>query len=304
MTPEQAQALVTKATTPQPVKDALEAFLDGKPYPVPKNLMFKLQSGTTVREATLDQLRREGLLYTDYQQKTQALARERREHQQQVAQWTARDAALKEREKWFEEQRNEMIAAQKDPKKWEEYQEIQRLRTANPSFDKLFQDAMKAREDGAQRGVMEQALQNQQIEEGVDQARGWIRELASQYPGVDPERVRLLTAYAWTNQTLPYGPEAIKQIFEGEATYLKSAASPVETQVAELKATIDAMKAEQEAAKHNAGTARALERAKAPNTSPAGGGPAAPVRVTERKPIPPDRHAFEQAVSDWSKVRE
>jgi len=32
MTPEQAQALVTKATTPPAIKDALEAMLDGKPY--------------------------------------------------------------------------------------------------------------------------------------------------------------------------------------------------------------------------------------------------------------------------------
>jgi len=299
---EDAKALLTKASTPAPIKDALEAYLDGKPYPVPKSLTFKLKSGATVREATLEQLQREGMLATDYQRKTQELAQQRREHAQAVAQWTARDAALKEREKWFQQQRDEMIAAQKDPKKWEEYQEILRLRAANPEFDKLYQDAMKAREDGATKEVLEQATRQAQVDEYTAQAKQWIEQVAAEFPGVNPERVRFLLSYAWTNEQLPYGIEAVRAVYRGEQEYLQT--GPAAQEAAALKARLEAIEAAQNAQQHNEATARALQRGKAPNTAPGGGAPAAPVRVEPPKPIPPDRHAFDKAVSDWAKVRD
>jgi hypothetical protein len=302
MKQEDATALFQKATTPQPIKDALEAYLDGKPYPVPKSLTFKLKSGTTERQATLEQLQREGMLATDYQRKTQELAQQRREHQRQVAEWTARDAALKEREKWFDEQRQEMLLAQKDPKKWEEYQEIQRLRSQSPAFDKLFQDAMKAREDGATRGVLEQVEREQQIAEGVETVVDTIRSLASEYPEVNPERVRIVLAYALQSGQLTDTPESVRQVYEGERQYLQG--GPAAAEVARLKAENDALKAAKDAEAHNAQTARVLQRNKAPNTAPAGGAPAGPAKVEPPKPIPPNRQAIDQAISDWSKRRD
>jgi len=302
MTPEQAQALVTKATTPQPIKDALEAYLDGKPYPVPKSLTFKLKSGTTERQATLEQLQREGMLATDYQRKTQELAQQRRDHQRQVAEWTARDAALKEREKWFEEQRNEMLTAQKDPKKWEEYQEVLRLRQSNPAFDKLYQDAMKAREDGAMKGVFDQALQEQAVTAGAEQMVEWIQSVSSEYPMVNPERVRIILAYALQNGQLENTEAAVRQVYRGEAEYLTS--GPAAQEAAALKERLAALETAQAAEAHNAKTARVLERSKAPNVSPVGGTPAGPARVEPPKPIPPDRHAIDKAINDWSKVRD
>lgn len=299
---EDAQALFQKATTPQPIKDALEAFLDGKPYPVPKSLTFKLKSGQTVREATLEQLQREGMLATDYQRKTQELAQQRREHQQAVAQWTARDAALKEREKWFTEQRDEMLAAQKDPAKWEQFQEMLRLRASNPAFDKLYTDAMAQRESNAQREVLSRASQEAAVNEGVEQAAQWIQQLSAEFPGVDPKRVQFLLSYAWANEQLPYGPDAVRQVYAGEQQYLSG--GPAAQEAAALKERIAALEAAQNVETHNAQTARALQRGKAPNLAPGGGGPPAPAKLVERKPIPPDRKAFDQAVSDWSKVRD
>lgn len=302
MTTEQAQALVTKATTPQPIKDALEAFLDGKPYPVPKNLTFNLKSGATTRQATLEQLQREGMLATDYQRKTQELAQQRREHQQQVAQWTARDAALKAREQWFEEQRNEMIAAQKDPKKWEEYQEVIRMRAASPAFNKLYEDAIRARESDATKDVFDNAMREQQVNDGATQAMTWIREIGAEFPGVNPERVRLVLAYALQSGQLENTQEAVRQVYEGESAYLKS--GPLASELEAIKAENAALKAAKDAEAHNAATARTLQRGKAPNLAPGGGGPPAPAKLVERKPIPPDRKAIDQAVSDWSKVRD
>jgi hypothetical protein len=299
---EDAQALYAKATTPEPIKDALEAFLDGKPYPVPKSLTFKLKSGTAVREATLEQLQREGMLATDYQRKTQELAQQRREHAQQVAQWTARDAALKEREKWFTEQRDEMLAAQKDPAKWEQFQEMLRLRQSNPAFDKLYQDAMAQREGNAQKEVLERATQQALVDESVETAYTWIQQLASEFPGVDPKRVQFLLSYAWANEQLPYGIEAVRQVYAGEQEYLKG--GPGAQQLAAIQAELDALKAAKDVEEHNAHTSRVLTRGKAPDLSPKGGGPAAPVKVVERKPIPPDRRLQEQAISEWSKVRD
>lgn len=302
MTQEDAQKLFDSAKTPEPIKDALEAFLDGKPYPVPKSLTFKLKSGTTERQATLEQLQREGMLATDYQRKTQELAQQRREHQRAVAEWTARDAALKEREKWFEEQRNDMLAAQKDPAKWAQFQEVLKLRQSNPAFNKLYEDAMKAREDGVVRETLTKAMQEQEVATGVEQAIDWIQQMATDFPGVNPERVRLVLSYAWQNGQLPFSQDAVRQAYEGEMEYLKS--GPLSSELAGLRKELDDLKAGKAAETHNATTAAALARSKAVPTSPAGGGPAAPVKVLPPKPIPPDRRAQDEAISEWSKRRD
>jgi len=100
----------------------------------------------------------------------------------------------------------------------------------------------------------------------------------------------------------PYGIEA------QSAGELKLA-EPEETgktfaENARIKAENDALKAAKDAESHNAQTARVLQRGKAPNLAPGGGGPPAPGKLVEPKPIPPDRKAFDQAVSEWSKVRD
>jgi len=302
LTAADAQKLVDAVKTPQPIKDALEAMLDGKPYPVPKNLLFNLKTGTQVSQKSLDQVLREGMLFSDYQRKTGETAGLRRQLEQRIAQADAQLAAAKERETWLKEREQEMIEAQKDPAKWEQYQETMRLYQANPAFRKLYDDALSARESKAQLATLSTQAEERELQSVVEQARDWILQLSSEYPGVNPERVRVVLAYAWQNGQLPWGQEAVRSVYEGEKEYLNQ--GPGGQQLASLRAELDALKAAKDAEAHNAKTARAIERGKAPNTAPGGGGPEAPGRILPPKPIPPDRRAQEEAISAWSKVRE
>jgi hypothetical protein len=305
ITQVEAQKMLDSVRTPQPLKDALEAYLDGKPYPVPKNLTFKLKSGTQVSERTLEDLHRGGLREADYTRRTQETAQLRRQLEQRMTQADAQFAAAKERESWLKEREQEMIEAQKDPQKWEQYQETMRLYQSNPAFRKLYDDALSARESKAQLTSFEEAALQREVIGGAEQALGWINELAPQYPTVNPERVRFLYGYALEHGQMNGNTmESVRSVFEGETQYLTSAANPMKEQMDAMRAELDALKAAKETDSHNAHTARVLDRAKAPNTAPGGGGPPAPGRIAERKPIPPDRRAQEEAISAWSKVRD
>lgn len=303
MTPEDAQKLVESVKTPPAIKDALEAYLDGKPYPVPKNLMFKLKSGTLVQEKSLEALQREGMLATDYQRKTQDVARMRRDLEQSLNQSQARLAAADAREKWIKEREAEMIEAQKDPAKWEQYQEAMRLYQTNPGFKKLYDDALAKREGDAQLDVYRERERADNVTKGVEWARATIDEIAREYPNVDPDRVRTRYAQELALEQTELTPFAIRSIFQSEKDALSKALSPVEQQLTEMRAKIEELTAVRGVESHNAQTSRALERAKAPNTAPAGGGPVAPMKVVPPKPIV-GRQAIDDAVSAWSKVRE
>jgi len=295
---------VEALTAPPPIKDALEAYLDGKPYQVPKGLVFKLKNGNTFVEKPLTALQTEGMLYHDYQLKTTQVAQMRRAVEQAQRDADARIARAEARETWLKEREQEMLEAQKDPAKWEQYQELMRVRQANPAFAKLWDDALKAREQGAELEMVRQAQTESQVSEGVQTAVTWITDAAKDFPTVDPERVRVLYGMALEKGQADLSPAAVRQIFETEQAYLTKASQPVTEQMAALQARLAELEGKKADEAHNAHTARVLDRAKAPNTAPAGGSPAAPRKVEERKPIPPERGAMDKAISDWTKVRD
>lgn len=304
LTEPDAKALLGKATTPEPIKDALEAYLDGKPYLVPKNLTFKLKSGTQVAEKSFEQLQREGMLYTDYQRKTAAVAQRERELGDRMTQAEAQLAAAKARETWLKEQEQQMLEAQRDPKKWESYQEYMRMYQADPRFRKVADDALKARELEAQNSVYQRQDTERAVSQHVEQARTWIAEIGKEFPGVDPDRVRTTYAQLLALEQVEFSPQAVRAVFQNEAQVVTAAMTPLQQEMAAIKAELEALKAGKAAEAHNAGTQHVLNRSKAPNVAPGGGGPPAPARAPERKPIAPTRQAHEAAVSDWAKVRD
>jgi len=305
LTAADAQKLVDSIKTPQPIKDALEAVLDGKPYPVPRNLTFSLKSGGQVSQRTLEDLFKGGLREADYTRNMQQVAQQRRQLEQRIAQADAQLAAAQERANWIKEQEQQMLEAQKDPKAWEEYQEMMRLRASSPRIAKLFDDALASREIGAQNKVFEEQNTTRQVEYEADQARRWISEIGREFPSVDPERVRVIYGTALKAGDFPENtPDAVRTVYQWEAENVKKAASPLEQELTALKARLEELEAGKQVEAHNAKTERVLQRAKAPNTAPAGGGPAAPVRVQEKKPIPPVRQAIDKAISDWAAVRD
>lgn len=304
MTDTDAKALWGKASTPEPIKDALEAFLDGKAYPVPKGLTFKLKSGAVVTEKSLEQLQKEGMLYNDYQVKTQDVARQRRDLEARLAQANAQLAAAKVREDYVREQEAEMIAAQKDPKKWEAWQQYQHQYQTNPMFRKMADDALKNRETQAELGTYREQEDARFVQDGTQWALNAITEMGKEFPTVDPDRVRERYGSLVANGKADLTATDLRTVFQYEQDYLNRVQSPVNAKIEELQAQIATLTSTKAADKHNAGTAHALERSRAVPTSPAGGGPPAPARAPERKPIAPTRQDHDRAVADWAAVRE
>ncbi|HKR56934.1 MAG TPA: hypothetical protein VJS20_11595 [Gemmatimonadales bacterium] len=304
MTDQDAKALLGKATTPEPIKDALEAYLDGKPYQVPKGLTFKLKSGQVVTEKSLDALHKEGMLYHDYQNRTQVLSRQERELQGRIAKADAQLAAAKAREEWVREQEAGMLEAQKDPKKWEAWQQYQHQYQTNPMFRKMADDALAKRETDAELGVYRQQEDARIVDGGVQWAMSAITTLGKEFPGVDPDRVRERYGALVANGQADLTFQDLRGVFEYEKAYVDKTSAPINAALEQMRAELDALKAGKAAETHNATTAHALERAKAINTAPGGGGPPAPARAPERKPIPPTRQAHEDAVRDWASRRD
>jgi len=304
-------AAAAAGATPAQQREVIEAVLDGKPFQIPKGVTFKLKAGATSEDRKIEDLLSGGMRELDYRRKTTDVARRVRDLDNQSTTLAARQKALDARDAWLKEQQQEMAEAMKDPAKWEQYQELQRLAQSNPRVAKMLEDAIAKRETDARMEVFEEAKGREEVNHNVQSAMGWIEELSKdpQYAMVDPERVRFLHSRELTsNPNWDNTPEHIASIFQAEAKYLSGFSerlvSPLQKQLDEMKAQLAARAEEEGRGKHNARTARALDRSKATSTAPVARTPPGPRRVEPPKPIPPNRQAHEAAVQEWANRRD
>jgi hypothetical protein len=274
-----APAVPAAGASAQEVQDFIEAQLGEGTFKVPRGVKIPLKRGETIEYATVEELQKRGMLELDYRHKTAEVARQRREHEVAQTRFAADQARVQAREQWLSEQETEMREAQKDPEKWAAYQEMQRLYQENPRFRKVMDDALAKRETEAEMAVYQEREYQNQVQEGVALAASWIEQIGQdpKYAGVNQERVRMLYANALRADTdnTALDPQVVRAIYEQEARYLSESQSPLQKQLADLQAQVEALKASQAAEKHNAKTTHALDRAKTP-----------PVAATGRPPAP------------------
>jgi hypothetical protein len=283
-TPTPAQAAsAAPATVPaagasaQEVQEFIDAQLaDGSPFKLPKGVRLPLKRGDTTVYDPVEEIQKRGMLELDYRHKTAEIARQRREHEAAQTRFAADQARIQAREQWLAEQEAEMREAQKDPEKWEAYQELQRMYQTNPRFRQVMDDALAKRETDAENAVYQEREYQTQVQEGVTLAATWIEQLASdpKYQGVNPDRVRVRYAQALTAGQATLDPGEVRALYEEEARYLADSQSPLQKQLADLQAQVEALKASQAAEKHNAKTTHALDRAKTPPVAASGRPPA------------------------------
>lgn len=257
------------------VQEFIDAMDGETPFKIPARLRIPLKRGETVEYETIEDIRKRGMLELDYRHKTAELARQRRDDEARRTQFAANEARVKARETWLAEREAEMVEAQKDPEKWDAYLEVQRQYRDNPRFRQVMDDALAKRETDAENSVYREREYAAVVSEGVSAAAQWIEQLAPQFAGVNPERVRVIYAQALTAGQASLDPAEVRAIYEREARYLSESQTPLQTELATLKARLEAMEASTAAEKHNAGTAHALSRAKTP-----------PVAATGRPPAP------------------
>ena len=261
----------------QEIHEFIEAQLGDQPYKVPKGVKLPLKRGDTVEYATVEELQKRGMLELDYRHKTAERAREKRENDTLRARLEADQARTEAREQWLAEREAEMVAAQKDPEKWESYLEMQRRYKEDPQFRKVMDDALAKRESDAELAVYREREHTQTVQQGVELANSWIDEVGAdpKFAGVNPERVRVRYAQALSAGQASLDPGQVRAIYEDEARYLADSQTPLMRELADLKARLAAVEAGKAAEKHNAATSHALSRAKTP-----------PVAATGRPPAP------------------
>ncbi len=288
--------------TVQQVQDFIEAQHGDAAFQIPKGVKIPLKRGETIEYKTIEELQREGMREADYRQKTMKHGEDRRALEAQQTAFRAQEAKVQAREAWLAEREAEMVEAQKDPKAWESYQQMRAMYQASPQFRKLMDDALAKRETDAENEVYRRAEDQRVIDRGKDMSLGWIDEIGkeSQFTAVNPERVRELYAQALVSGQAELSPDAIRRIYQQEASYLAQSAGPLQNELANLKAQVAALTARQAAEKHNATTQHAVARSKTPSLAttgnapaPVAGGPVKPFGIREL----PDRNA------EWSRQR-
>lgn len=273
-TPSAVPAAPAPGASAAEVQEFIEAQLGEGTFQVPKGVKIPLKRGDTIEYATIEELQKRGMLELDYRHKTAERAREKRENEAIQTRLAATEARVQAREQWLAEREAEMREAQKDPEKWEAYQDLQRLYQSNPQFRKVMDDALAKRETDAELAVYQGRDYQAQVQEGVELATSWIDQFASEFADVNPERVRVRYAEALSAGRARLDPEFVRGIYEDEARYVTSTTSPLQQQLADLKARLAAIEDAKGAEKHNATTAHALSRAKAPPVAASGRPPA------------------------------
>lgn len=284
------------AAAGQTVEEFLEARRGDQPYQFPKDVMLPWKRGAETGFAPVTEVLKSFMLEKDYRHKTQSLAEERRQAAIEKARITAEKAAI-------EQEREQLRAAMVDPEKLEQYQAHYEQMRTNPVYRKFVEDALKQRVTEAELNVRVEAEQAEVTEAAVENLRNFIVETATQYPGVDPERV--ISVYAKGLQTgdIPEITEAsVHQVYKQEADYSNRLVSPLQAELTELKAQIAALTASKAAEAHNAKTDQALARQKAtPVVAAIGNATAVGTSnpPTQLKPFTSDR--YEDAKREWSR---
>ena len=309
-TPEEASVEAVAAEeviTPDAEQDAEQVVktfkgkLGEQDYEVPEDFLVPVKRGDEIEYVPIKEAQAGFMRQKDYSIKTSEVAENRRKIEQQEAAFAARQAKIEAREKWIAEQEERMREAQADPEKHAAYLEHLAMYERNPEYRKNVDNALRVTEIEAENEALRATSSRSAVEEGVKQAQEWIAQLASEerYRTVDPERVRAIFANALTNQGLPFERSVVEQIFDQEATFAQNVLerSPLRSELAELKAQLDALQKQREADAHNQDTDRALARGAIPNVRPTGSAPG--TNAPSRERILPENK--ESALRAWSR---
>lgn len=241
----------------------------------------------------------------DHIQKTQATAQARRELEQHANRLIADRARMEAREKWIVEERGRLFEAQKSPEAWDRYQNHMRQLAEDPTYAKTFDDALEGRARAAEDAANEAARHQQSVGDGVAAAAEWILAVGEEpaFRNVDLDRVRMVYAAQLENGQAGLDQAAVRRIFETEAQYLSQSLTPLQTEVAELKAQVARLTAgsTDPNAAHNRQTQHALGRAKTPPV--ATGSPPAPV-APSRKVQPFTPRDLPEVNAEWNRRRD
>jgi hypothetical protein len=281
--PVEASESVAVEATETPA-EVVQAYIEGRmgeePYQLPENVALPLKRGDEVEYVPVAELLKRGMMERDYRIKTDELGTQRRAFQTERERFDADRARMDARAKYVEEKEAEIRSALTDPKGAVAFEEHLRQYENNPMYRKHVDTALASRETEAERDALLADRDSHIVQEASQTAIGWVEELAGEFPNVDAGRVREQYGQLLQNGRAQLDRREVERLFKTEADYLERASSPLQKQLAELTAKVEALNASKAADQHNETTAHALNRAKTPRVATSSGAP-----VSTPKPV-------------------
>lgn len=285
------------AATAKAEIEYLEAMLDGKPYQLPKAVQLKWKRGEQEGWESIEEVRRERLMHRDYTQKSQEVSALRREYDRRQQELEIDRARLEAEKAYLGEEAKRLAAAFEDPAAAQQYiKHIEQLRS-DPHYRKMYDDALAKREQDAASHRQRELAQFDRAQGIAQDAFDYIERLATQYPGVEPARIRDLFARGLQDGSLPLHATTVDRLYQQEARYLESSRAPLQAELNQLKAQVEELKA----AQHNARTDQALARGKPATTTP--GAPPLPGGRRPTTSYLSTSEQAEQAKAEWIRGR-
>jgi hypothetical protein len=286
--------------TAEQVADYIEALLGEEPYQLPRSVRLPLKRNGVVEHVPVDEALNSAMRGRDYTAKMTELKALRGQFDQERSTFAAEQARLRAQAEWVAEQERNYQQILRDPQAAAAYQEHLDQYQRNPIYRQNVDQALRARELEAQNQAYQQRDESVAIARGVELANEWITDLSEQYPTVDPGRVRELYASALSSGRAGLDAREVENIFRSEATYVEKSVTPLQQELASLKAQIEALTASQSASAHNAATAHAVARAASPRVA-AGSSPPAPAARPKQERFGINELA--QRNAEWSRQR-
>ena len=260
------------------VEDVIQNFIDAKngeeTFQIPEGIMVpQKRNGETEYVAIEDVLKR-GMMGNDYNLKTTEHAQAVRDHQRAVERNEAMNARLEARAAHVKAEEERIKAALSDPASAAAYEEHLVQYARNPMYRKNVDAALAQEENQAELDVLRAREDQRVVNEAGEMAMGWINSLAAEFPNVDADRVRTEYGRSLSNGTATLNSSEVRRLFTVEAEHVQRTLSPLQSELAEMRATIDAMKASTAAETHNETTQHAVTRAKATKVNTGRGAPA------------------------------
>ncbi len=292
----------TGVVEPAVVEEVVQKFIEGKlgdeAFQLPEGVRIPLKRGDETEYVSIEEVMKRGMLELDYRTKTTELSNERRAFETSQSNAVAERAKLEAKGKYLSEQEAEIKAALSDPESAAQYQQHLEMLRTNPMYKKTWDDRWANREIVAERDALLANDDARVVQEASTTALGWIKELASDFDGVDQGRVASIYGQRLSAGQASLDISDVRSIYQAEADYLAGASKPLHDKLATLSAKIDALTASQTAEEQNETTRHAVKRAK---TVPVATGAGAPAKA----PVPPETfgpNELAEKNSAWAKA--
>lgn len=269
---------------PAPLIEYVEAKFGEEIIKIPKGAEIQIERKGEKLWVPVETMRGATMMEHDYQRKTEKLASERREYESREQSRQAEAARVAAYEKDLQEREINLIQAMGDPAAMANWEQHQLMLATNPVYKQAWTDSQSKRQSDAELATYKNRDAAAAVQTGVDKAVQWLGEAAERYPTVNVERVRQQYARDLADERATLDPTYVEGLFKAEAEYLAERMSPVEKQLAEMRAQITALQATPAAV--NALTQHAVNRAKTPPVAPSGSPPSPVPPARKREPVP------------------